>query len=378
MAKKICIFSSHYFPYLGGVESYTRNLANALMKKGDKVVIVTSNDMHLPSYERMDGIPVFRMPCFNLLDGRFPVTKVNREFAALHKKLLDVSFDLVVINTRFYLHSVYGMLFARKQKAHCILLDHGTSHMSVGSGFWDKVGSWYEHGITAVERRLCKDYYGVSSDCCTWLAHFGIEPKGAIYNAVDMDKMEILLKNPVRDFRSEHNIPEEALVVTYTGRLLQEKGILNLIEAVKQFAGQKLLYLLIAGDGEEMERVKAQACENIIVLGRLDFSEVVALLKQTDIYCLPTDYPEGFPTAVLEAAAAECYVITTTRGGSKELILDSSYGMIMENNSTDTIKDALEAVADEELYRKKAARCAKERLLSNFTWDIISEKVRNL
>ena len=27
MAKKICIFSSHYFPYLGGVENYTYNLA---------------------------------------------------------------------------------------------------------------------------------------------------------------------------------------------------------------------------------------------------------------------------------------------------------------------------------------------------------------
>ena len=59
MARKICIFCSHYFPYLGGVERYTYHLARALMEQGDKVVIVTSNDMHLETFSYMEGIPVF-------------------------------------------------------------------------------------------------------------------------------------------------------------------------------------------------------------------------------------------------------------------------------------------------------------------------------
>jgi len=378
MAKKICIFSSHYFPYLGGVESYTYNLAKGLMKKGDKVVIVTSNDMGLKAYEKMDGIPVFRMPCFSLLEGRFPVSKPNKEYLWLHKKLMRADFDQVIINTRFYLHSVYGILFARKQKAKCIVLDHGTSHMSIGNPFWDRVGGWYEHGITAVEKCLCKDFYGVSSDCCAWLKHFGIDAKGTIYNAVDMDKMRELLLNPVKDIRKAYQIPEEGIVVTYTGRLLKEKGILNLIEAVRQYQGRQKLYLMIAGDGEELERVREKADEQVIPLGRLSFEEVTALLRQTDIYCLPTDYPEGFPTAVLEAAAAQCYVITTTRGGSKELILDDSYGMIVGNNRVSTIKAALKEAAERPDYRKEAALRTKERLLEHFTWEIIAEQVHDL
>jgi len=378
MAKKICIFSSHYFPYLGGVESYTYNLAKGLMKKGDKVVIVTSNDMGLKAYEKVDGIPVFRMPCFNLLAGRFPVSKPNKEYIRLHQKLMQVSFDLVIVNTRFYLHSVYGIYFARKQKTKCIVLDHGTSHMTIGNPFWDRVGSWYEHGITAAEKYLCKDFYGVSSDCCGWLSHFNITAKGTIYNAVDMDKMQALLQNPVKDFRKEYHIPDDGIVVTYTGRLLKEKGILNLIKAVTQYRGSQKLYLMIAGDGEELQQVQNQASDRVIPLGRLSFESVTALLGQTDIYCLPTDYPEGFPTSVLEAAAAQCFIITTTRGGSKELILDDSYGMIMENNQTNTIKAALEDTADKTEYRKKAARRAKDRLLKNFTWEIIAEQVHNL
>ena len=85
---------------------------------------------------------------------------------------------------------------------------------------------------------------------------------------------------------------------------------------------------MIAGDGEEWDAVCAGKSERILPLGRLSFEEVISLLGQTDIYCLPTDYPEGFPTSVLEAAAAGCYVITTSRGGSRELILDEGYGTV--------------------------------------------------
>ena len=53
-----------------------------------------------------------------------------------------------------------------------------------------------------------------------------------------------------------------------------------------------------------MDRVRSMEDEHIIPLGRLQFEEIVSLLGQADIYCFPTDYPEGFPTVVLEAAAA--------------------------------------------------------------------------
>lgn len=378
MAKKICIFSAHYFPYLGGVERYTYHLAKELKKKGDQVIIVTSNDARLKAYEWMDGILVLRMPCINLLAGRFPITKPNREYFKLRRKLMRIVFDLVIVNTRFYPHSVDGLLLARKQKAKSILIDHGTSHMTIGSPFWDKLGNFYEHGITAVEKRLCQDFYGVSAASGHWLKHFGIVPRGTLYNAVDKGQIEELLRNPVRDFRKDCRIPADGIVVTYTGRLVREKGILNLIEAVKRCRRYQQLYLLIAGDGEELPQVRERASDHIIPLGQLPFAEVAALLQQTEIYCLPTDYPEGFPTALLEAAAAGCYLITTSRGSSQELILDDSYGMIMDNNRIGTITKALNMAAERPKYRLKAAQRAKERVFQLFTWDKTAEQVHRL
>jgi len=376
--KKICIFSSHYFPYLGGVENYTYNLAKALMKRGDKVVIVTSNDMGLLAYEKMDGIPVFRMPCFNLLDGRFPISKVNGEYRRLRKKLMTIAFDLVIVQTRFYPHSVAGMRFAKKQKCKCITIDHGTSHMTISSGFWDWLGRCYEHGITAIEKRLCQDFYGVSGECFNWLKHFGIAPKGILYNAIDNDNIQKLLLVKGRDFRAEHQISADTIIITYTGRLVKEKGIMNLIAAINQMSVKQNICLMIAGDGEEMASVEAAASDKIIPLGKLAFADIIALLKQTQIFCLPTDYPEGFPTSTLEAAAADCYIVTTTRGGSKELLIDDSYGIIMKDNRVETISQALTQAVTIDTGRDVAIARTKKYLLTHFTWDIISQKVDEL
>lgn len=378
MSKNICIFSSHYFPYLGGVENYTYNLAKTLMENGDKVMIVTSNDMGLPSYEKMDGIPVFRLPCYNLLEGRFPVSKVNQEYKQLHKKLISFHFDLVIIQTRLYPHSLAGMRFAKKQGCKCITLDHGTSHMTVDSKFWDTLGGWYEHLITAWEKRLCKDYYGVSKECCQWLEHFGIKAKGVLHNAIDYNKIQTILADRGRDFRKEYKIAKDTVIVTYTGRLVKEKGIMNLIAALNQYTGKKKICLMIAGDGEEMAAVKAAATENIIPLGRLDFADIIALLKASQIFCLPTDYPEGFPTSTLEASACDCYIITTARGGSRELIVDDSYGIIMPNNQIATIGKAIEQAVHLGKDRIEAIDKTKKHLLENFTWDIITQKVQEL
>lgn len=79
--KRYCIFAAQYFPHLGGVERYTFNLSKKLIEDGNEVVIVTSNVYRLAEYEKVDGIPVYRVPCWNLLDGRYPVLKMNQNIS---------------------------------------------------------------------------------------------------------------------------------------------------------------------------------------------------------------------------------------------------------------------------------------------------------
>ncbi len=287
--RSYCVFAALYFPHLGGLERYTHNLTKRLKERGNQVVIVTSNVYHLKPYEKIEGIHIYRVPCFNILDGRYPVLKLNRQFWKIYRRLRQYQFDMVIVNTRFYFHSLYGMLLARMEKAKCITIDHGTTHLSVHSRFWDTIGEVYEHFLTAIGKQLCKDYYGVSKASCAWLKHFHIKAKGVLYNSIDVDEVEKIRSNTHYSFRTQYHIPTDAVVIAFTGRLLEEKGIINLIHVVERLhKTHKNVYLLIAGDGDLEMEVEAKKSDYIIPLGRIEFEHIVALFAESDILCLPS------------------------------------------------------------------------------------------
>ena len=375
---KICIFAAQYFPHLGGVERYTYNLSKKLIELGNEVTVVTSNVQHLQEYEKMDGVPVYRMPCINLLYGRYPVLKFNNSFFKIHRILRKKEFDFVIVNTRFYIHSVYGQWFGRTQNAKVITIDHGTSHLSVNNKVLDYIGGIYEHAITKVGQMFCKEYYGVSKACTEWLKHFHIKAKGVLYNSVDLDTIQKILDEHDERYREKYAVNRDAVVITFTGRLLPEKGIPQLLEAMKRINREREnVYLFIAGDGDLEKLVNDNKTSNIIPLGRLSFEEVIKLLSETDIFCLPS-FSEGFSTSILEAIACKCFVVTTERGGARETFPSDDYGIVIKNNDVDILTNALLDAIDDEDRRKKAVDLASNRLKDNYTWDIVAAKVMKL
>ncbi len=376
--KRYCIFAAQYFPHLGGVERYTYNLSKKLIENGNEVVVVTSNVYRMAEYEEMDGIPVYRVPCINLLEGRYPVLKPNKEFRKIHRNLLNQKFDMVIVNTRFYPHSLYAMMLAKHKKVKCITLDHGTSHLSVHNKFWDTVGGIFEHVLTKVDQLFCKDYYGVSGACNEWLEHFHIKAKGILYNSIDLEEVEFLSKKNVEDYREKYGIPKEAIVIAFTGRLLREKGLPELLNVMDSLCKEREdVYLFIAGDGDLKEEIDNRKTAHIIPLGRIDFEHIVALLNTSDIFCLPS-FSEGFSTSILEAVACRCYIVTTARGGARELLINEQYGTIIPTNQEEELYSALKAVLDDRVLRQRAVELAYERVRTHFTWDIVAEQVESI
>ncbi|MDR1917257.1 MAG: glycosyltransferase family 4 protein [Synergistaceae bacterium] len=374
-----CVFSANYFPNLGGVERYTYNLAKKLLEKGHKIIIVTSNVFQLKELEENNGIKIYRMPCINLLNGRFPVIKPNKRFCVLLKLLLAENIDYVMVNTRFYIHSFLGVLIANKMKVPSIVIEHGTNHFTINNKILDALGRIYEHLITYWIKKNKPFFGGVSEACNLWLSHFGIKSQCVLYNAVDIDEITFLRSIPAKDYRKEYGLTLDDIIVTYSGRLVKEKGILNLIQAVQNCCiNNSGVYLFIAGDGDLYSYVNDLKIKNVIVLGRIDFHHVISLLGQSDIFCLPTEYPEGLPTSILEAAACECYCITTIFGGSKELIINNQYGEILPDNKPSTIESALNRAIYDRGLRVQAAQRTYERLSAYFTWDRTVETVINL
>jgi len=103
----------------------------------------------------------------------------------------------------------------------------------------------------------------------------------------------------------------------------------------------------------------------------------VALLNESDIFCLPS-FSEGFSTSILEAVACKCYILTTARGGAKELLIDERYGTVIPTNKEEILYNGLMEVLDDKKRREKAVELAYERVKNHFTWDIVATRVEQI
>lgn len=379
MVKKYCFFTANYLPHLGGVEIYTKCIAKALVKTGAEVTIVTSGEKNKIVRDEDEGIRIIKVPSIQLCNNRLPIIKYNHAFRKFDAFMKQCNYDLIVVQTRYYPLSVYGAEYAKKKGIRCILLDHSTAHIDFGSKLISKGFEIYEHIMTAILKSTNCDFYGVSQACSQWMEHFHIHPKGVLYNSVDDDIIKLDAK---KDIYKEYHIPQNSRIILYAGRLIKEKGIEKLVEAVQQLTNKYLdLYLLVAGDGELYSQLSKSTDKNehFKWLGKLCHEEIFELMKASDIFCLPTEYPEGFPTSVLEAGICKCYIITTTAGGSKELIISPEYGMIMEQGlSVKELKDAIEHVLDHPEERDSAVENCYKRVLEKFTWKNRAEELERI
>jgi hypothetical protein len=368
---KIIIWSANFLPNLGGVERYTYHIAKEFLKKGNKITVITSNTDNLKTFEVIENIQIIRLDTVNLLNGRFPVLKFNKKNKMIINNLKKEKFDVSIINTRFYIHSLVGSIFSKKNVKKSLLIEHGTGHFTVNNKFWDKLGEFYEHVISFLVKKNIKNFYGVSEECNKWLQHFRIKAKGVFYNSIDKN----VEKDETFDLRKEYNIDKNKKICVFTGRLIKEKGIFKLINTFNKLDSEDVC-LFIIGDGEVYEEIKKNnKNRNIVITGRMEHKKIMKALESTDIFLLPTDFPEGLPTSILEAGLEKCAIIASNRGGTPEVIVNEEYGIVLKKNCEEEILEKLKLLLNNAEIIEKMGRNIQKRILENFEWEVTANKI---
>lgn len=158
----------------------------------------------------------------------------------------------------------------------------------------------------------------------------------------------------------------EALCVFYAGRLLREKGLCELVEAILILRNKgKNIILRCAGslgDGNpsaiSMEQVRVwENSGAFFYLGHLD--SIDEELARCDLVAL-TSWREGFPKFLLEAAAAGKAILSTDVAGCNELIENEVSGLLVPVRDAEKIADALLRLFEPNL-RKSLGNAARER-----------------
>jgi glycosyltransferase involved in cell wall biosynthesis len=165
-----------------------------------------------------------------------------------------------------------------------------------------------------------------------------------------------------------------ALRITYMGRLVEEKGVLDLLDAmrmiVRDHEGMRItLQFAGAGPIEAQLRLKVQEYrlgDSVQLLGQVSGRRKQDLLTQTHVFVLPSALPERLPYALLEAMAVGIPPIACAVGGVTELIEHRRTGLLIPPHRPDLLAAAILELARDRQLLTQMSKAARERIQDSY------------
>jgi len=199
-----------------------------------------------------------------------------------------------------------------------------------------------------------------------------------IHNGIDVSEMEFMTRE---NARLKLDIKISNTVIGTMASLYPTKGLSYLIEALKLLRDKKIQpQLVIFGDGPDYDELlkqinSYQLDKQVIILKNKP--RAWPYLKAFDIFVLPS-VKEGFPYALLEAAAAQLPVVTTKVGGIPELISHNETGLLVAPREPQALAQELETLIKDEKLRQNLGRNLRSRLEANFSLQNMLEQTEQV
>jgi glycosyltransferase involved in cell wall biosynthesis len=172
------------------------------------------------------------------------------------------------------------------------------------------------------------------------------------------------------DIRSALPLRENEIVIGFIGRLVVNKGLLYLMEALSLLKKDyKNLRLMIIGEGslrgELEDRAKELQLEDrISFLGeRRDIPEA---LYSIDIFAIPS-IAEGLPNALLEAMSMARPIVATEVGGIPEVIKNRESGLLVKPKDPGGLAEAIKTLITDSRAADEMGRNARDFVESNYS-----------
>lgn len=190
------------------------------------------------------------------------------------------------------------------------------------------------------------------------------------------------------ELKLQLKIPVSAFpVLAMTGRITEEKGYLELINALsilqKDFPS---IHLVIIGGQLESERDAFQAKLHRLILDRrleshVTFtgfrSDVPEVLGLVDLFVLPS-YREGLPRSILEAMAMSLPVVATDIRGCREAIEDGETGLIVPPRDSEKLAQAVRKILQDSDYQAALGAAALNRAKFLFDEKLVFERLKSV
>ncbi|MDN6612217.1 MAG: glycosyltransferase family 4 protein [Staphylococcus equorum] len=258
-----------------------------------------------------------------------------------------------IVHTHTPVASVLGRIAAKLAKVpNIIYTAHG---FYFHDGMSKKTYFIYFH-IEKIIGKICTDYIFTQSreDYITAKKNNFLRKKKQnnffhISNGIDLNNefnINNISEKKIKDIKLKHNIKKGDIIVTFIGRLVKEKGILDLLEAYSKLESKNVKFIII-GSLSDSERDKdtikiiEKYKKNTDVIFTGQISNINEYLTLSDIYCLPS-YREGMPRSIIEAMAMKNAIIATKIRGSREEVVENETGYLIPLKSSKYIASKID------------------------------------
>jgi glycosyltransferase involved in cell wall biosynthesis len=144
------------------------------------------------------------------------------------------------------------------------------------------------------------------------------------------------------EFKITKEFHKRDILVSYVGRLSEEKGVMNFIKSIPAILkARNDVKFIVGGDGSQKSEIEKFVRYNnlqdqVRLTGWISYIDLPHFLNEIHLVILPS-FTEGLPNIVLEAMACGTLVMATAVGAIPDFIHDGETGFLLKNNSSDCI-----------------------------------------
>ena len=376
---KILMLTWEYPPrVVGGISRVVYDLSHRLIKDGHDVTVVTYRDGEVPYYEDDKGVKVYRVDNYMIQPNNFIDWILQLNF-----NMVEKASQIIAEQGKFDVIHAHDWLVANAAKT----LKHSFDIPIVATIHATEAGR--NSGIREPNQKYIND----TEWMLTYEANevivnsnymksevqrlFGLpfEKINVVPNGVNLNKFTGMDRDYT--FRRRYAMDNEKIIL-FMGRLVYEKGIQYLIEAMpKVLNSYHDAKLVIAGKGGMLDELKAQAdylgiSNKVYFAGYMNGKDVERMYKAADISVFPSTY-EPFGIVALEGMLAERPIVVSDAGGLGEIVEHGVTGMKSYCGNPNSIADSiLELLFNPELC-DNIVKKAKTKVKENYNWQKIAQ-----
>jgi glycosyltransferase involved in cell wall biosynthesis len=370
MTLRLAVIIHDYYPRVGGAQALLRAQAPLLKERGAEVTILTRRFPGTLASETLDGISIHRLP----IPAPKPLASLTFTLSGL-SLLRRLRPDVIHAN-EFISPATTAMLAKRWLGGIPIVI---TPHRSGPLGDVQRLQN-RRGGLARLNalREQVDAFVVISNEIGDELRGIGVPPQKMHFINNGVDTTRFAPPDPAHKLaiRQTLGIAPDALAVIYTGRLVREKRLNNLLAVWPTLrAAFSKAELVLLGAGDQESALRQMAVEGVHFPGPQ--SDVVPYLQAADIFVLPSE-AEGFSIAMLEAMSCGLAPIITNIGGATEVITEGQNGLLVAPDDLPALQNALTKLLQDAHLRTDMGLAARKRVQESYSVQISVEKLFQL